>query len=423
MLIIYNLLLFITIPIWVPWMLWRTSKRKEKPNWDEKLGGYSKTVPRKEKGEKRIWFHAVSVGEVVASLPILKEIKRLSPKTKILLSVTTSSGHSTAEEKASEFYDYLVYFPLDLARSQLFAISRVRPDVVAVMETEFWMNFLFNAKNFEAKTLLINGRVSDKSFKNGRWISWFYRSLLKYFDRCLAQSETDAQRLQQLGAPRTEVLGNCKFDQAIQPVLATPDEIRLKYGISRDEAVIVVGSTRSEFEESLVVSALTALQKEGKSFRVIHAPRHIERADDIVKVVEQAQSWTVAKRSAGQTGDYLILDTYGELTETYVVATVAIIGGGFSKLGGQNLIQPLALGIPVIHGPHMFNFRDSAEQSLRAGSSLQVEPTVDSLVSAVRTLLDDPEKRIEMGTRAKGLVNANVGASQRYAQAIVDALG
>ena len=187
--------------------------------------------------------------------------------------------------------------------------------------------------------------------------------------------------------------------------------------------MIVVGSTRSEFEESLVVSALTALQKEGKSFRVIHAPRHIERADDIVKVVEQAQSWTVAKRSAGQTGDYLILDTYGELTETYVVATVAIIGGGFSKLGGQNLIQPLALGIPVIHGPHMFNFRDSAEQSLRAGSSLQVEPTVDSLVSAVRTLLDDPEKRIEMGTRAKGLVNANVGASQRYAQAIVDALG
>lgn len=404
-------------------MLWRTSKRKEKPDWDQRTGSYSKFVPGKPKGEKRIWFHAVSVGEVVAALPILREIRRLSPKTKILLSVTTTSGHQTASEKAAGLYDWLVYFPLDLARFQLYAMARVRPNVVAIMETEFWMNFLYNANSFEAKTLLINGRVSDRSFKNSVPIRWFYKSLMRYFDRCLVQSETDKSRIEAYDGKHVEVLGNCKFDQAVEAQTASRPEVLSDFSIDESEKVVVIGSTRSELEESLVIEALTQLKKAGLQFRVIHAPRHIERSDNIVKLAEATGVWKVGQRSLSTQGDYLVLDTYGELSKVYTIATIAIIGGGFDKLGGQNLIQPLGLGVPVIHGPNMFNFKDSSEQAVRAGASVSVEPTVAALKTAVEQMLNDEALRLSMSEKAKTLVAENTGASTRYAQAIVEALG
>jgi len=412
--LLYNLLLTLFSPIWVPWMLWRTSKRKEKPNWRERSGDFE---IKPDKTKRRIWVHAVSVGEVVAAVPILKAIREKLPEHETVLSVTTSSGHQTAREKLDGLFDHLVYFPIDVPRFQLAAMSRVRPEVVAIMETELWFNFLWAAKSFRAKTLLINGRISDRSFSRSKTFRFFYRALLKNVDRCLMQSEADRDRVLALGAQSAEVLGNCKFDQAMEGLDADPAEWRAKLGLEEGKPVLVIGSTRSEREEAIMLDAVAEI---GLSrIQVIHAPRHLERAEPLAAVVAE-RFGTAARRSQDESGPYLILDTYGELNHVYSVADIVVIGGGFDDLGGQNLIQPLAHGKPVLHGPYMQNFRDSSEMARAAGATLVCRDAKE-LSEGIRDLLDHPSKRQSMGVAASELVQKNLGASDRYAEAIAAA--
>lgn len=404
---LYNILIILFAPIWAPWMWWRARKRKEQPNWAERQGKLD--LPARKDG-KRIWVHAVSVGEVIASLPVLRETKQRLPDYEIVLSVTTSSGHQTAEDQADGLYDHLIYMPIDLARFQLSAMQQVRPSVVVVMETELWFNFLWAAKIFDAKTLLVNGRISDRSYPRSRKLAFFYRSLLKEMDRCLMQTETDAARIKELGGQNVEVMGNTKFDQAAETASA------LTLALDPNKLTVVVGSTRDEFEERYVVDELKPLMDR---IQVIHAPRHIERAEALGTYVANTIGST-AYRAKEESGPYLILDTYGELAGAYGVADVAIIGGGFSNLGGQNLIQPLAQGVPVIHGPHMQNFRDVAEMAQKVGATITcLEP--GELTRAVQSLIEQPDLRQRMGQAAQSLVQQNLGASARYADAIAAA--
>lgn len=413
MFLLYNFLLTLLAPLWVPWMLLRARARQEAPNWKERQGEFEITPDPKA---RRVWIHAVSVGEVVAAMPILAEVRSLLPEHEIVLSVTTSSGHQTAREKATGLYDHLVYFPIDVARFQMAAMTRVRPEAVAIMETELWLNFLWAAKAMGATTLLVNGRISDRSFPRARKVRFFYRSMLRYLDRALMQTELDADRIRALGADNTEVLGNCKFDEgALENV--DPQTLRREFGIGEDEAVLVVGSTRGEEEETLVLDAIERLDRPG--LKIIHAPRHLERADALAETVA-ARFGSVARRSRGESGRYLVLDTYGELGRVYALADVAIVGGGFSNLGGQNLIQPLAHGKPVIHGPYMQNFAFAAKAAADAGASI-VASSADELAAVLRDLLDDPERRSRMGNEAKALVAKHRGAARRYAEAIAEA--
>mgnify|MGYP001068986264 FL=1 len=410
---LYNILIILFAPIWAPWMWWRAWKRGEQPDWKERQGMYQ--LPTRKDG-KRVWVHAVSVGEVVASMPILREVKKLLPDYEIVLSVTTSSGHQTARQKASDLYDHLVYFPIDVARFQLAAMQRVRPSVIAVMETELWFNFLWAAETFEARTLLINGRISDRSFPRSKKIGFFYPPLLKFLNRALMQTKVDADRIRELGAQNVEVLGNCKFDQAVEGLDADPAQWRKELGLVEGKPILVIGSTRGAEEENFV---LDAVEKVGLDrIQVVHAPRHMESIPDLAKNVEK-RFGTVALRSKKENGPYLLLDTYGELSKVYSVADLVVIGGGFSNLGGQNLIQPLAHGKPVIHGPHMQNFRDAAESALHAGATV-VCSDPDQLAATLQSLLGDAERRQKMSDAAKALVDASLGASARYARAIAD---
>ena len=199
MFVLYNILLTLFSPVWVIWMWLRTRARKEQPNWAERTGNYDL---KPDKSKARAWIHAVSVGEVIAVMPILAELRAKAPDCEIVLSVTTSSGHQTAREKAQGLYDLLVYFPIDVARFQLAAMQRVQPRVVAIMETELWFNFLWAAKVFDAATLLVNGRISDRSFRRSIRARFFYRALLSRMDRCLMQTQEDADRISALGAGR-----------------------------------------------------------------------------------------------------------------------------------------------------------------------------------------------------------------------------
>ncbi len=411
MFLLYNLLLTVLSPIWLVWMIVRARRRKEQPNWTERQGMYD--IPKR--GErKRVWLHTVSVGEFVAATPLLKELRRTLPHYEIVVSVTTSSGHQTARDAEAGLFDHLVYFPIDVARFQLSAMQKVRPDVVAIMETELWMNFLWAAKVMGARTVLVNGRISDRNFRISKHLRFYYRALLKEMDRCLMQSPADLERIQLLGARDATVLGNMKFDQAVQGLDADPVEWKQKLGLDASRCTLVVGSTRGEEEERLVIAAIKQVGLD--RLNVIHAPRHLERVDSLAALVKQ-ETGAVALRSKGETGPYMILDTYGELSSIYCVSDLVVIGGGFENLGGQNLIQPLAHGKPVLHGPYMQNFRDSAAMADAAGAA-QVCRTAEELAAAIKELLDDPAKRKLAGDAARELVAQNLGATKRYAETI-----
>ena len=410
----YNILLTLLSLVRVPWMVWRARKRKEGPNWKQRTGDLPIEAPAK--GVTRVWVHAVSVGEVMAAIPVLRELRSMAPEVEIVLSTTTSSGQTTAKERAEGLYNHLVYYPIDVLRFVVAAMMRVRPKVVAVMETELWFNFLWAAKQFGARTILLNGRVSDRSFGRSMRVRPYYRALFTNLDRALVQTRNDAERLSALGFAEPEVVGSTKYDGAVEEPVAK--NWREEFGIPSGAQVVVVGSTRSSAEEELVADAISGLPK---SIYVVHAPRHIERAGDVVATYQAKLKEPIALRSSGQHARILVLDTYGELDSAYSVAEVAVVGGGFDDLGGQNLIQPLAKGVPVIHGPHMQNFRDVADQSVACGASI-VARTSSELADALKRLLADPEEQRRMGEAAKSLIHANLGAGKRCAEAIVEAL-
>ena len=411
MFLLYNFLLTLLAPFWVPWVYLKSLRRKERPNWSERMGKLE-IPPRGEK--HRIWVHTVSVGEFLAATPILREMRKVLPDHEIVVSVTTSSGHQTAREAPDNLFDHLIYFPIDVARFQLAAMQQVRPDVVAIMETELWMNLLWAAKTFGARTMLVNGRISDRNFPRSMKVRFYYRALFKDLDICLMQTKTDADRVLAMGARKAIVLGNCKFDQAIEGIQADRSEWVAKLGLDTTKMTIVVGSTRGEDEEKFVLDALGSIGFE--RFNVVHAPRHLERVAALSDLVKQ-RTGSVALRSKGESGPYLILDTYGELSAVYSVADLVIVGGGFANLGGQNIIQPLALGKPVLHGIHMQNFRDVSAIADNAGAATACA-TPQDLATSVRRLLQDAIVRFEMGSEARQLVWNNVGASRRYAEAI-----
>jgi 3-deoxy-D-manno-octulosonic-acid transferase len=296
-------------------------------------------------------------------------------------------------------------------------MAQVRPQVLAIMETELWMNWLWVARQWRVPTLLLNGRISDRSFPRSMRIRPFYAALLKYLDQPLMQTATDAERITRMGAKDAQVFGNCKFDEAAAGE-SNPEKWREELRLNPERPVVVIGSTRGEEEEAFVAEALADPRL--ADVQVVWAPRHLERADAIAERL-QGQGVAVGRRSQGTYERITLLDTYGELGDVYAVADVAVIGGGFANLGGQNLIQALAKGAPVLHGPHMQNFRDVAEMAKREEASV-VAVTPAELAQTLADLLADPARRQTMSTQARALVQQNLGASARYAEAIAEAL-
>jgi 3-deoxy-D-manno-octulosonic-acid transferase len=389
-------------------MWWRANKREEKPNWKERTGEYD--IP-KRKDRKRIWVHAVSVGETIAARPILEELKIVLPDHEVVLTTTTSTGQGIAKGLVGKLAAYAFYFPIDVYRFCVNAMIRVEPAVVVIMETELWLNFLTAAKMTSAKTCVVNGRISERSFSRAKNLRWLYGAVFSKVDVALMQTEADAERARFLGAKNVTVLGNSKYDEAAVPADVDWKEI---LGTGEDK-LIVVGSARGEFEEELVLSALRPLSEH----RIVFAPRHPERAS-IVADAARRLGFEVGMRSRGENGArFLVLDTMGELASLYRHADVAVIGGGFDKLGGQNIIQPMACGTPVICGPNMKNFREPYEQGVAAGAVLTAA-TAEEVSESVQKILNDENLRHRMAEAGRNLVKQSVGASKRYAIAIAD---
>ncbi len=416
---IYNILLTLLAPLWVPIMYLNSRKRTEKPNWKERSGNIERKF---QKDDLKIWVHAVSVGEVVAAGPLLKELRNQEPECKIILSVTTSSGHHTATQSLlnSGLVDQLTYFPIDVVRFQLSALTSVRPHAIAILETELWLNFLWAANQIGIKSLLVNGRISEKSFAKCIKIKAYYRAIFHNLGQALMQTEADASRAKLLGANDPEVFGNTKFDDVNLASDDCKSEWFTRLQMNANEfPVIIIGSARGNIEHEIILNALAEILTKNPDLRVIYAPRHIEGADILASSIEQKLG-SVARKSKGESGPIILLDTYGELSQAYSVGDIAIIGGGFDKLGGQNLLQPMASGLPVIRGQHFENFQWIVDRTGEESGVFVANESSEIAELAKKLLSNESERRL-LGASAKAFVKSHQGASEKYASRILAA--
>jgi 3-deoxy-D-manno-octulosonic-acid transferase len=425
---VFNILLLPFYPLLLGYTLWR---RYVKGRSAASLRGQWGSVPRDaieslRGGKPVIWLHAVSVGETMAARPVAKALKAALPGCRIGLSVTTDTGFDTAQgaKKAGEV-DAVWYFSLDLPPLCGRALRSVQPDVFLVMETELWPNFLHLARHQGTKTVLVNGRVSDRMQRNVPKLKPFWRWVFSNLDGALLRSPTDAERFQkltrQLGAAPREIIitGDVKLDAASpadSEVLrhTAREKWRGIFGVGQGDLLWVAGSTHPG-EEEMILRAFASLKEEFPSLRLVLAPRHIERAGAVEKLI--ARDFSVARRSKNQAppGAIGLLDTVGELAELYAAADITFVGGSLIERGGHNMLEPVLRGVPVVFGPFVMNFRDAAAlvESSETGTRVADE---NQLREAIRRWLSHPEKRQSVPQLAADALAPHRGATTRVAE-------
>jgi 3-deoxy-D-manno-octulosonic-acid transferase len=346
------------------------------------------------------------------------------PGVDIVISTITPGGLETALALKGRLASSVFFAPFDLPWPVQRTLSLVRPDVLVLLETELWPNLIALSKRSGARVVVANGRISDRSIRKYVMMRGLFRWVLSHVDRILAQTATDGDRFAAIGADpnRVAVLGNAKFDQATEPLDDSAlQSLRTELKLPEGAAVLVVGSTRTAAEERLTVQAYVRAMNAVSDLVLIHAPRHVERAGELISIMRELGLSPIrrseldqVKGSAGQ----IVLDTFGELAKIYGVGDVAFIGNSLlAPGGGQNLLQPLAQGKPAIYGLYMSNFRDLAAMAESAGVGFRVSNS-DELADKVVALLRDSNGRSIIAQRAQGLVRENQGASARYAEEI-----
>jgi 3-deoxy-D-manno-octulosonic-acid transferase len=375
----------------------------------------------------RIWIHAVSVGETMAARPIARALRNAIPNCRIALSSTTDTGHETAQAalRAGEV-DATFFFPLDVPLAVKRTLRAVRPNAFLLLETELWPNVLHLARRQGARTFLVNGRVSDNLLKRAPQMRRLWRWMMANLDGLLMRSQFDAQRMVQLGAPRSrvEVTGDVKLDALpdVEQNAQARAEWRQTLHIAPEAAVWVAGSTHLG-EEEIVFSAYASLRRDTPELRLALAPRHIERVDEIEQLA-QRHGLAVARRTqinTDSTSDVILLDTVGELSSLYAAADVAFVGGSLIERGGHNVLEPVLRGVPVVFGPHVANFRGAAAFAQESGAGRMVNDAV-GVGNAVLDWLQDEAARRSAADNARLLLREHCGAAQRVAERVARSL-
>jgi 3-deoxy-D-manno-octulosonic-acid transferase len=416
---LYNALLLLLSPLWLGYTLARIVGGSWRERWWERFGWLPIPPPS---GKPRLWVHCVSVGETLAALPVLKALRRAMPHYEIVLTTTTPTGQRTARDSAHAWVDYIAYFPLDLPFAVERALSAIQPDALLLFETELWFNLVHAQHRRGGLVIVLNGRLSDRSFQRACLFRAFYRAVLRCVDFACVQTPTDAMRFIELGLSpaRVEVVGNTKFDQALEAAEANAEEWRTRLSLPPDAPVIVVGSTRTPEEEQLIVEAYLQVLRTLPTTCMVLAPRHLERVPEVERLLQERGLTPLRRTQLPLSEGYaqvVLLDTFGELASLYSVADVAVVGGAFAPLGGQNLFQPLAHGKPVFFGPHTHNFRDIAQMAKEAGVGFEVR-TAQELAEGILRLLQDIKAREEIEGRARELIARHQGAAQRSVQCV-----
>ncbi len=427
---LYSILFSLGLVLMAPYYIWRHRGRKELAGWRERLGKLPPSLQQTAQGA--IWIHAVSVGETLAVAGLAKQLQQRYPERKIFLSSVTAAGREAGETKLPDVAGRF-YLPFDWKFAVRRVLRQIRPSLLVIVETELWPNLLRAVRESGCRTVLVNARVSDRSFPGYRLGRPFMRRVLRDVTRICTQTATDAERFRQLGARGDSlvVAGNLKFDGRAPEFGKFGARIKEALATENRAPVFVAGSTMRG-EEPLVLEAWQKVRQKYPRAIMILAPRHPGRFDEVAELLKAMQLSTV-RRTGLPEDEYeirrllshteiLLLDTIGELAEMVGIAGVVFVGGSLVPTGGHNVVEPAFWGKPILFGPHMNNFRDVAGLFLKADAAVQVADA-GGLADAILRLLDHPEDARRLGERAREVVSRQSGAATRIMEQMEEWLG
>ncbi len=410
---LYTFLFYLALPYVFLRLLWRSLRQ---PEYRQRLGERLGFCPFRL--EKCIWVHAVSVGETLAAIPLIKSLQARYPHLPMLVTTMTPTGGARVKSAFGDSVTH-AYLPYDLPGAMKRFLKTMQPVVSIIMETELWPNLLDACHKNNVPVCLVNARLSEKSARGYGRIAPLTREMLRNIDFIAAHGQPDAERFVALGArkERLAVTGNIKFD------LELPQELAEKCRILRDQLgkhrFVWIAASTHEGEEEIILAAHKKVLEKNPEALLILVPRHPDRFDAIAKLCEQ--SFVTARRSKNQpcTGETKVYlgDTMGELLLLYGAADVAFVGGSLIPRGGHNMLEPGALEKPILTGPHLFNFAEISELFVAANALTKVT-SEESLVTFLIALMQNPEERAAMGQRALHVVNANRGALKKQLELV-----
>lgn len=409
-----------------PWILWSAFKHgKYREGFAEKLWGL---VPERSGNRPCVWLHAVSVGEVNLLATTLKEIASRRPDWELVISTTTKAGYDLARKK---YADHTVFYcPIDFSWAAQRAMRRVRPDLLVLAELELWPNLIAAAKRQAAKVAIINGRLSDKSFRGYSRFLPVVSRVLSMIDLIAAQNVETAERFRQLGAPDRIVhaTGSLKFDGAITDrENQRTRHLRELADFTANDIVFLAGSTQSP-EEEIALRIYQQLVTDFPQLKLVLVPRHPQRFDEVAELLASSgvtwmrRSQLTNSATRNPHSAILLVDTIGELGAWWGTATIGFVGGSFGSRGGQNMLEPAAYGVATCFGPNTWNFRDIVGQLLAVEGAKVVRDEVE-LTAFVRRVLADPSWGEELGARAQRLVLEQQGATARTVELLLPLVG
>ncbi|MFO1002134.1 MAG: 3-deoxy-D-manno-octulosonic acid transferase [Planctomycetaceae bacterium] len=422
---VYVLLLVSISPV-IVWRMFRHGRYRQ--GLAEKLFGQ---VDIKVDGRPVVWFHAVSVGEVIQLQKVVDEFRRRTREEfQIVVSTSTDTGWELVQKRFADCQ--MTWFPLDFSWAVRRAIRRIQPAQVILMELELWPNFLAECHRLDVPVSVINARMSERSYRGYQRIRSLLKPLFSRLALVASQSQTYADRLISLGASeeRTVVTGSIKFD-GVETSRTNPktESLRRIFGLKSGETVFMAGSTQ-EPEEQFALESWVQLRTQHPNLRLILVPRHRERFDEVAALVA-SHNVPLLRRSHMQdetlqqtqpnNQPVILLDTIGELSACWGLADVAFVGGSFGNRGGQNMMEPAAYGACVLFGPNTWNFRDVVERFREADGCVQLQ-SPDQLTNKIHELLNDSSRRLQLGRNAQKAVLQQQGATARTAELLHDVL-
>jgi 3-deoxy-D-manno-octulosonic-acid transferase len=407
--LLYHLLVWALIAVIWPLLLVHPKLRG---GVGRRLGFYPKGFLA-QSGEPRIWLHGASAGDLLALAPVIAGLRRSLPGCTLIVSTFTNTGRLMAQERL-QHVDAITYVPYDLPGATRRAMSAIRPDLLVLEYTEIWPNLIRAAKRQGALVALTNGRFSPRSLTGYRWLFRAIGNPLRAIDLFLMREEVEAERALGLGAPldRVWVTGNTKFDALL---LGLPAQVEpgLRQAVGGTGAPLWIAGSTHEGEEDLLLGVFARLRATYPALRLCLAPRYVERSARVAALAKD-RGFRTRLRTEGASGDpadVVVLDTIGELSQAYRLATLVFVGGSFTRRGGQNILEPAAAGKPVLFGPNMDNFYDSVQVLVGRGG-IQVKDA-EQLYRVVHELLARGDQLAELGEMAQKAIRSVRGASDR----------
>jgi 3-deoxy-D-manno-octulosonic-acid transferase len=425
---LYNILFSVLFLISAPYYffrMWRRGSNQKgfpwKRNFTQRFGKYDSKLKQAITNRHRLWMHAVSVGEVNVSTQLIQAMETRLPNLKIIISTTTTTAMEGLQSKLPSHVSK-IYYPIDRRVWVSRALGTIRPEAIVLVEAEIWPNFLWRANQMQIPVFLINARLSEKSYRGYKRFRFLFRPLFASFTGVGAQNEVDAAKLRTLGCrpEAIQIVGNLKFDAAPLEEKRPLDVKGMlqQLGVAADALMIVGGSTHAG-EEAILAEQFTQLRRKFPGLFLVLVPRHMERSREVAKELEGrgikfAFRKEINPRTQYRPGEIecLVVNTTGELKYFYEPATVVFVGKSLTAKGGQNPIEPAALGKPTVFGPNMQNFADVVRCFLAKDGAVQVRDA-SQLESVFVQLLSDAARREQLSRNALGVVRENQGAVYR----------